>query len=120
LSAQDAVERAGTSDQGTIDRALTCPPDQGSWFDLNALERRDPAAAATRGAEIKESARGEARSGHRAARSLESASSTCWGRARFLAICAELSEAWQPRDALEQMLIDQMAVYQAQVWEWQW
>jgi hypothetical protein len=120
LSAQDAVDRAGTSDQAAIERALTCPPDQVSWSDLNAIESRDPAAAVARWDEIRGAARGEIRSGHRAARSLESASSTCWGRARSLAIIAELSEAWQPRDALEQMLVDQMAVYQAQVWEWQW
>jgi hypothetical protein len=31
----------------------------------------------------------------------------------------ELSEAWRPRDALEQLLVDQLAVYQVQLWHWQ-
>jgi hypothetical protein len=120
LSAQDAVARAETAAPDVVDRARTCPPDQVAWPDLEALARQDEAVALARWEQVKEAARGEIRTGHRVARSLESASSTCWGRARLLAISAELSDAWRPRDALEQMLIDQLAVYQSLVWEWQW
>jgi hypothetical protein len=120
LSAQDALARAEAADPALIDHVRTCPPDQVAWPDLEALAQLDQDAALARWAEVKEAARGEIRSAHRAARSLERASSSCWGRARLLAISAEISEAWRPRDALEQMLIDQMAVYQHLVWEWQW
>jgi hypothetical protein len=119
LSAQEAVNRAGASDPATIERVLSCPPDQLEWSDFNALAKADPDVAQGCWEEVKEAARGELRAGHRAARSLESLSASCWGRAQFLAVRAELSEAWRPRDALEQMLIDQLAVYQFQVWQWQ-
>jgi hypothetical protein len=32
---------------------------------------------------------------------------------------AELADAWRPRDALEQQLIDQLAQWQTQLWQWQ-
>jgi hypothetical protein len=120
LSAQEAVNRAGTTDPAVVDRARTCPPDQVGWHDLDALARHDPAAAMARWEEVKEAARGEVRTGQRAGRGVAGVTPTCWGRARFLALRAELSDAWRPRDALEQLLIDQMAAYQSWAWEWMW
>jgi hypothetical protein len=32
---------------------------------------------------------------------------------------AELADAWRPRDALEQQLIDQLAQWQTLLWQWQ-
>src|SRR5262249_48556956 len=69
--------------------------------------------------EVKHAAREERRSGHPAARALEGAGSSCWRRAQFLAVRAELSEAWRPRNAQEQHLIDQMAQWQAVMEFWQ-
>ena len=43
----------------------------------------------------------------------------CWTRAKFLAIRSALRESWQPRDAQEEHLIDQMAQYQTLVERWQ-
>jgi len=119
LTAQDALNRAQSDNPAALDHARNCSPDQFQWYDLNALGKQDPDAALARWEEVKEAARGEMRTGQRAARSLESLSASCWGRAQFLAVRAELSEAWRPRDALEQMLIDQLAAYQVQVWQWQ-
>src|SRR5262249_37421342 len=82
-----------------IERALSCEPSQVSWLDIDAIARTDPQKALARWDEIKEAARGEVRAGHRAARALEGYDSDCWRRARFLAVRAELTEAWRPRNA---------------------
>jgi hypothetical protein len=120
LAAPDAVSRATERGQAALDRARACPPDQVGWGDLDALARDDPDAALERWGEVKEAARAELRSGHRAARTLDGLSGSCWGRAQFLAVRAEFGEAWRPRDGLEQMLVDQLALYQVQLWQWQW
>jgi hypothetical protein len=119
LSAEAAVARASDCEAQVADYALRCPPNQLDWFDLDAVARRDPAAATNRWQEIKDAARSELRSGHRSARALQAGSQHCWARARFLAVRAELAAALGPRDSAELLLIDQMATYQMQVWQWQ-
>jgi hypothetical protein len=119
LSPEEARTRAATTPDHCTEHALSCEPSQLSWFDLNGLANTEPAKALARWEEVKEAARGELRSGHRAARAIEGCDSLCWKRARFLAIRAELTEAWRPRNAAEQHLIDQMAQWQDFVWSWQ-
>jgi|SRR5262245_13287746 len=119
LSPDEARARAADTPDQRVERSLTCPPSAVSWNDLERIERRDPAQALARWQEIKDAARGEVRSGHRAARALEGLDSCCWTRARFLAIRSELSAAWRPRNAAEQHLIDQMAQAQELIWQWQ-
>jgi hypothetical protein len=119
LSAQEAVARAGEDSPAGLDHAQCAAPDQVSWYDLDTLSRHDPAAAARRWEEVKEAARGELRTGERAGQTTEVGLSTCWRRARFLAVRAELIDALRPRDAAELLLIDQMTVYQVQLWHWQ-
>jgi hypothetical protein len=120
-SALEATAKADElcSDADGFQRALHCPPDQVSWLDLLNLEESDPALALRRWEEVKAEARAELRSGHRAARALESYDKCCWGRAQFLAVRAELIAAWRPRDAQELQLIDQMAQFQALLERWQ-
>jgi hypothetical protein len=112
LSRPEAVARATEHDPGQLDRILNGPPDEVSWFDLEALAQKDPEEAQRAWERIKQAARSELRSGHRAARMLESGVGTCWERARFLALRTELAEEWQPRNALEHLLLDQMAQFQ--------
>jgi hypothetical protein len=119
LSAQEAIARAEGSSPAALERARHAPPDQVSWFDLDTIARHDPDAALRRWEEIKEVARGELRTGQRAARTVEGWPGTCWGRARFLAVRNELVDSLRPRDATELLLIDQMAVSQVQLWDWQ-
>lgn len=120
LSAEAAVDRASDCEAKVADYALRCPPNQLDWFDLDAIARRDPDAATSRWQEIKDAARAEIRSGHRTARALEAGSQHyCWGRARFLAVRAELAAALGPRNSAELLLIDQLASYQMQLWQWQ-
>jgi hypothetical protein len=119
LSAQEAVARTGEDSPAGLDRAQNAAPDQVSWTDLDTLARHDPAAAVRRWEEVKEAARGELRTGERAGQTTEVGFQTCWSRARFLAVRAELIDAIRPRDGAELLLIDQMAVYQVQLWAWQ-
>ena len=109
LSPQEAAARAGQDHPDDDERSLTCPPDEVSWFALDGIAQRDPEAARRRWEEVKEAARGELRSGHRSARALEGYDGSCWQRAQFLAVRAELTEAWRPRDGQEQQLVDQLA-----------
>jgi hypothetical protein len=90
-----------------------------SWEGLEEIYRSDPDLALRRWEEVKQAARQERQSGHRAARALEAPGHSCWGRAQFLAVCADLTEAWRPRNAQEQHLIDQMAQFQILMERWQ-
>ena len=120
LSAREAAARADEPDPDGPQRAMQCPPDQVTWIDLHTLEKSDPALALRRWEEVKDEARAELRSGHRAARAMEGHGGyACWPRAQFLAVRAELAEAWRPRDAQELLLIDQMAQFQTIMEHWQ-
>jgi hypothetical protein len=119
LSPDEARARAAECSAFLVERALTKPPEEVAWCDLDTLARQDPELARRRWLEVQEAARAELRNGHRAARTLKTSESTCWPRARFLALRAELAEAWQSRDQLEQHLIDQMVLFQTQMEHWQ-
>jgi hypothetical protein len=119
LSPEDARAKASEAPVHYLERAFTCAPNQVSWFDLNAIAKRDPDKAVARWEEVKDAARGEVASGQRAARALEGYDSHCWSRASFLAVRSELTTAWRPRNAAEQHLIDQLAQWQTLIWRWQ-
>jgi hypothetical protein len=112
LSAQEAIDRTSDNAPAYLDAAMTGPPDQVTWLQLHNLSEHDPDKGLRRWEEVKRAARDEVRSGHRAARAVEGFDGSCWERAQFLALRAELSEAWRPRDQLEQHLIDQLAQFQ--------
>jgi hypothetical protein len=118
LSAEEAAKRAAQTSPEHIDRILNAPPDGVSWLDLDALARKDESLALERWEQIKEAARDEIRGGYRAARAVEDGEGP-WERARFLAVCAELTEAWRPCNAVEQLLVDQLAQWQMLLWRWQ-
>jgi hypothetical protein len=117
--AREQAREAGEARPERLERILTGPPDQVSWIDLDILARHDPEKAQERWQHIKRAARLELRDGHRAARALEGHDGSCWERARFLAVRAELADAWRPGDAQEQQLIDQLAQWQTLLWHWQ-
>jgi hypothetical protein len=119
LTHQEAVAHATELIPAVEERALSAPPEQVSWRDLDCIAERDPERALQRWEEIKQAAREEVRSGHRAARALEVYDAPAWQRVQFLAVRAELAEAWRPRNALEQQLLDQLAQFQTMVWYWQ-
>jgi hypothetical protein len=119
LSRPEAVARATEHDPSQLDRIVNGPPDEVSWFDLEGVSQIDPEKAQRAWEAILQAARSELRTGHRAARMLESGVGTCWERARFLALRTELAEAWQPRNALEHLLLDQAAQFQTLLERWQ-
>jgi hypothetical protein len=88
---------------------LKGPADQVSWHGLAHIARTDPEAAAGRWQEVQAEALAGLRSGHRAARAMEGYGANAWARAQFLALRRELTEGWQPRNGVEQQLVDMLA-----------
>jgi hypothetical protein len=119
LPADEAARRAADSPAASLEHALSGPPDQVSWCDLDAIAQSDPQKARERWEEIKAAAREEVRNGFRAARALDVEDGSCWERAQFLALRAELQEEWRPRNGLERQLIDQLAQHRTLMLRWQ-
>lgn len=118
LTAEEAAKRIAEDAAEGIDRILGEPPEATTWDELDALAQKDAGLALERWQQIKEAARNEIRSGYRSARVVEDAGSPL-ERARFLEVRAELIEDWQPRNAVEQQLIDQLVQWQVLLWRWQ-
>jgi hypothetical protein len=93
------------------------PPDQVSWFDLNRLVERDPAAMDVVWEDIKEAAYRELVSGQRTAKAL-TWDSRPWERARFLAIRESLRGEPPPQPGIETALVDLAAEAYADYLEW--
>jgi hypothetical protein len=120
LPVQEAVakaeERCSLSQMWRVE---DCPPEEVSWSDLLDLSGVSPERALRRWEDVKQAAREELQSGERAARAVEGPRSDTWDRARFLALRENLAREWQPRNGMEQRLIDQMAQAQTLLDFWQ-
>jgi hypothetical protein len=82
-------------------------PRHATFFELAAVAKVDPKRAEARWHEIREAARAEWQTGHRAAMANEvSLSSAAWPRASFLALRSELVSAWNPQNGVERTLVD--------------
>jgi hypothetical protein len=101
-----------------LEIALSRPPDQVSWLDLENIRQPDSDRAVLRWEEIKQAARHDLASGHRASRAVEEYASTPWKRASFLALREELLETWQPRNGVERQLLETMAQAQTAAEFW--
>jgi hypothetical protein len=120
LSAQQAV--AKVEEPCPLDevfRIEDCPPEDVTFADIDDLARVSPARALQCWERIKQAAREELQSGHRAAVVLEGHDADAWKRAQFLALREELSRELRPRNGVERQLIDQMAQVQTQMYFWQ-
>jgi hypothetical protein len=115
-SADEALATAKTVLSGEAARALKGPPEGVSWRGLRLLAERDPEAAARRWEEIKRAARDELRSGHRAARAF--VDNSPWERARLLALRDDLARQWRPHGAIEDQVLETMALAQAGMLFW--
>ena len=79
---QEALNRADQPlDPHCEKRIRSCAPDQVSWFDLHQLAEHDPNLPARRWEEIRQLAGDGLRSGHHAAKVLETTTGTPWQRA---------------------------------------
>ena len=119
LSREEAIANVYAGDANAIERIRAAPPDQVSWLDLQILAKHSPELAVQRWQEVKQAARNELKSGHRAASVVASPAGTlCWGKARYLALRAELLEGWQPRNSVERLLLDTLMQLQGQYENW--
>src|SRR5262249_16420155 len=115
LSTEEAVAKA--DEPCSLSRAWKiqdCAPEELTWADLQELAGE----TGNRAAAPREGGGGARGGGLLAAAALEGRDSTPWRRAVFLAVRAELAEGWQPRNAVERQLIDQMAQAQAALFFW--
>jgi len=117
-SADQPFTNAGELNPAYEDHLRHGSPEKLSFFDLSALAKSDPEASAGRWTEIKQGARHELTSGHRAAKVMEFQPHP-WTRAQFLALRKEIVEDWQPRNGIETLLIDLLAMAMTSVYDWQ-
>ncbi len=108
IETAEAIEKARTPRERALEMAATDPPEQLSWHTLSTVMEHDPGAARAAWERVKDAARRELRSGHRAAQSLEWGR-TPWDRARFVAIQDALRDDWQPRGGVEFLLVSLLA-----------
>jgi hypothetical protein len=119
LTRDQALDRIHEHDPRAIERIRTAPPNQVTFVDLYTLGRHLPELAARRWAEVMQAARNELTSGHRAASIVVPRSaSSCWHKARLLAMRAELLDGWQPRNSVERLLVDTLMQVQSQYEHW--
>jgi hypothetical protein len=123
MTATEADERARGADR-TPDEAIDDmariqdrPPDQVSWFDLTRLAERDPHEMRAVWQRLREAARREFESGHRAAAALEWQGGP-WDRARFLAVRDIFRGDGPPPNGIEAALIDSAAESFSEYLEW--
>jgi hypothetical protein len=118
LTTEQAVARLNGNAEDVAQQILARPPDEIDWHDIDHVGQLDPPKAIELWEEIKTQALEELRSGHRSAKALQPVANSPWQRARFLALCHELAEEWQPRNGIERQLIDTMALAQSGYLEW--
>jgi hypothetical protein len=116
----DAELEARTTDAGRLERIQATPTAALDWDDLRRLADADPDLATAAWERCKAEALAELRSGHRAAEAMEtSIGQSPFERARFLALRNALVIDWQPRGAMEELLLDQLAAWYTRWLYWQ-
>jgi hypothetical protein len=95
----------------SLDEALDAAPEDVSWYAMARLEDEQPGSFATIWERIKQYARDELESGQRAA-SVASGDQRPISKARFLVLREKYICEWEPRNVLENQMID--AICQAQ------
>jgi hypothetical protein len=117
ITREEAAARARTP---LPDDRTEQPPEHVSWHEItNALDA-DPARGQALWQRVKDEARRELTAGVRAGVSLERRlNATPFERAQYLAIVEALTDALQPRDGLEGLLVQQLACAYEQHLRWQ-
>jgi hypothetical protein len=115
LTLEEAVKTAsGFPDDATVeeqlDRILRMPVEIVSWYAMNKLCGSSPQTAEALWKLLKEEARNEFESGHRAAEVFEPVHwlRDAWQRARYLAIRDSFIEQWQPQGGIDLAMIDML------------
>jgi hypothetical protein len=118
LGPEEALAKARAQCPGAAEEAARTSPEWVSWLDLRTLLQQDPGAALQKWQDVKEGAREEIRGGVLAAEAVAAVGGSPQGLAQFLALREELITAWQPRNGMEAMLIDQLAQLQCVRQSW--
>ncbi len=113
--AHDQVMQAMAPAQ--VERLSSTPVAQISWVALSRLIQADAEHGLAVWERIKQEARQELASGHRAAAALDFDSSP-WTRARFAALRESFYSGWQPRDGVERALVDLLAQLYSEQLTW--
>ncbi len=115
LSLEEAVKTASNfHDDGTVeeqlDKILRMPVESVSWYAMNKLCGSSPETAEALWKLVKEEARNEFESGHRAAEVFEPVHwlRDAWQRARYLAIRDSFIEQWRPQGGIDLAMIDML------------
>jgi len=91
-----------------VSRLLSQPIDMADWYGLEKLHAQSPALAKTVWRLIKDEARNEFESGHRAAKVFEPVHwlREAWRRAQYMAIRESFIEQWKPQGGIDLAMID--------------
>jgi hypothetical protein len=109
-SAGEAIAQVESHAQDIANRPCG-DPRSATFFELAALAKVSPERAEARWHELRDAARAEWQTGHRAAAAIDDPlSMSAWTRASFLALRDELGEGWCPRNGMERTLIDTLAL----------
>lgn len=108
---EGAAPMGGRHWYDSLDDALAACPEDVTWNAMSRLEDADPGSFPVLWDRIKQFARDELESGHRAA-SVAVGNDSPITRARFLVLREKYIDEWQPRNVLESQMID--AICQAQ------
>jgi len=119
LSATDAANRVTDHAQSEswIAQLLETPTCQLSWQQLSDLEEHTPGSSAAKWEEIKAEMQEYVDSGRLASDVLTDTSPL--ERAKYYALHKSLIKDWQPRNGIEEALIEQMALCLMRTLEWQ-
>jgi hypothetical protein len=119
LSQDDAwTHVVGPLGEEAVQQAMEAPPEYVSWTQMNELMRSDPKRVKERWESILRAAFQELQSGQRSAQAVEGIAHRPLDRARYMAVRHELARDWQPRNGIEQVLVDQLAHAFTQYLRW--
>jgi hypothetical protein len=113
LSAEEARIRVDTYLEDVdeaVSHLLSQPADMSTWYGLEKLYAKSPAHAKTVWRLIKDEARLEFESGHRAAKVFEPVHwlREAWRRAQYIAIRESFIEQWKPQGGIDLAMIDML------------
>ncbi len=102
----------GTMLEEEMERICSGNVDSISWYGLDRVFRAKPSYAQKIWEEVKEQALNDFIGGHFAAEMFEHTDwqNNVWKRAHFVVVYEEMTEAYKPRDAIEQTMVEMVAV----------
>jgi hypothetical protein len=113
-----AIEQTAETPPSLVEEARRVAPEVLSALHLRALMVKDPDAALAKWQACVEAAREHLQSGEHAWETVAPLKQSLWGLAQFIALRQDLIATFQPRNGLEQMLIDDVTLVQSMIEMW--